>query len=86
MLSYSLAQKLWVLYLNLIGWFKTITVQTFRPLIVIYRKVNFEYIDWECTSIYRPLSYPFRYLKITMVPKVLIRKLKNFLVPIWNLY
>ncbi len=42
-----------------IGWFIRLSVQTFRPLIVIYRWGNFVYRHWECTSIYRPLSYPF---------------------------
>ena len=34
------------------------SLQTF--LIVIYRRRNFVYHHWRCTSIYRPLSYPFR--------------------------
>ena len=37
----------------------------FQPLILIYRKDNFMYHHWDCTSIYWPLSYPFRSLQIT---------------------
>ena len=43
------------LQLNLVGGL------TF-PLSVIYRKGNFVYHHKGCTSIYRPLSYPFRFL------------------------
>ena len=60
--SYSLAGQRWKLLLNLIGWFIKLSVQTFQPLIVIYRKGNFVYRDWGCTSICRSLSYPFRLL------------------------
>ena len=41
----------------LIGWFMKLSVQTFQPLISIYRRVNFVYHHW--ASIYQPLSYPF---------------------------
>ena len=36
--------------------------QTFQPLIVIYITGHFVYHHWNCSSIYRPLSYPFRSL------------------------
>ena len=39
---------------------KWLRVQTFQLLIVIYRRSNLVYYYWGCTSIYRPLSYPFR--------------------------
>ena len=35
----------------------SLSFQTFQPLIVIYRRVNFVHHLFECTSIYRPLSY-----------------------------
>ena len=34
----------------------------FQTLKVICRRGNFVNYHWECTSIYRPLSCPFRYL------------------------
>ena len=36
-----------------LGTFK-LNVQTFQPLIVINRRVNFVYNHWECTLIYWP--------------------------------
>ena len=36
--------------------------RTFQPLTVICRRGNFVYNHRGCTSIYRPLSYPFRSL------------------------
>ena len=48
--------------LNLICWLTKLSVQTFKPLIVNYRRSNFVYNYWKCTSIYLPLSYPFRSL------------------------
>ena len=47
----------------LIGWFIRLSVLTFHPTILIYRRINFVYHQWVCTSIYQPLSYPFRSLK-----------------------
>ena len=44
-------------YCILIGWFIRFGVQTFQPLIVIYRRGKFVYHHWECKSFYRPLSY-----------------------------
>ena len=35
------------------------TVQSFQSIVIIYRKSNFVYFHSRCTSIYRPLSYPF---------------------------
>ena len=46
-------------YWVLIGWFIKFSVQTFQPIILIYRRGNFKYHKG-CTLIYRPLSYPFR--------------------------
>ena len=46
----------------LIGWFIKLSVLTFQPLIEIYRRGNFVYHHSGYTSIYRPLSYPFRSL------------------------
>ena len=46
----------------MIGSFIELSVQTFQPLIVIYRSGYLVYNHWGCTVIYRPLSYPFRSL------------------------
>ncbi len=43
--------------------FITSSVQTLQPLILIYRRGNFVYQYWVITLIYRPLSYPYRYLR-----------------------
>ena len=64
-------------YRILISRFIQLSVQTFQPLIVIYKRSNFVYHHWGCTPIYRPLSYPFRSLgqwafHYILVPKVLI--------------
>ena len=48
----------------LIHWFSKLSVQTFKPLIIIYRRCNFVYHYWGCTSIYWQLSYLFRSLQI----------------------
>ena len=58
-ISYLMAYQPWGLLLNLIGWFIKLSFRAFQPLIVIYRRSNFVYQNWWCTSIYRPLSYPF---------------------------
>ena len=42
--------------------FIKLNVQTFQPLILINRRGNFVYTHWGCTSIYRPLSFPYRSL------------------------
>ena len=47
----------------LIGWLIKLSVKTLQPLIVIYRSNHFVYNHWGCTSINRPLSYPFRFLQ-----------------------
>ena len=49
----------------LIGWFIKLKVKTFQPLIIIYKMGNFVYYHLGCTSIYRPVSYPLRYLIIS---------------------
>ena len=59
-ISYSLAEQRSGLKLNLIGWFINLSVQTFQPPNVIYRRGNFMYLHWGYTSICRLLSYPFR--------------------------
>ena len=41
--SYSLAQQLWGLLMNLIGWFIKLSVQTLQQLIVIYIRGIFVY-------------------------------------------
>ena len=46
----------------LIGWFINLSVQRFQPLWTFYRSRSFVYYLRRCTSIYRPLSYPFRSL------------------------
>ena len=52
----KLAYQLWGLwFVGLLSWMT-------KPLIVIYRRVNFVFHNWECTLIYRPLSFPFRSL------------------------
>ncbi len=59
---YSLTWQLWELWWILIGWFIKLSLQTSQQIIVIYRRDNFVYHHSECTSIYRPLCYPFRSL------------------------
>ena len=55
-------------YWILVDWFINFSVQTFQPLIVIYIRGNFMYHHWKCKSIYRPLSYPFRFLNNSPPP------------------
>ena len=50
---------LFVGFTFLIGQFIKFSVQTFQLLIFNYRGYNFV-SHWGCTSIYRPLSHPFR--------------------------
>ena len=61
--SYSLVLRLWIL----IGWFK-ISVQAFQQMILIFINGNFVFHHWECTMIYRPLSYPLRSLMCQSEP------------------
>ncbi len=49
----------------LICYFVKLSVHAFHPLLVIYRRGNFVYHHQGCTSIYRPLSYPFRSLNFS---------------------
>ena len=42
--------------------FQNSSVQTLQPIVIVCRRGNFVYQNARCTSIYRPLSYPFRYL------------------------
>ena len=56
----------WDLYWIFICLFIKLSVQTFQPLIVIYRRENFVYHHWVCTLISLPLSYPFRSLVIEL--------------------
>ena len=59
--------------------------KSFQPLIVIYRRGNFVYHHWVCTSIYRSLSFPFRsvflmlFVKFFFITFVLLA-----LLEIWN--
>ena len=63
----------------LIGCFIKLSVQTFQPLILIYRSGNFVYYYWGCISIYRPLNYPLRSLSCYLfsfelfLPKALLQ-------------
>ena len=57
-----LAQHFFDFYWILFGWFINLNVEMFQPLIVIYRRDDFVYNHWKCTTIYRPLSYAYRCL------------------------
>ena len=49
--------------------FDWLSVQTFQLLILICRSGNFVYHHWGSTSIYQPLSYPFKSLLfLTIIP------------------
>ena len=61
--SYLLGQQLRYFYWILIGLFIKLNVQSFEPIIVIYRRDNYINNHWGCTSMYQPLAYPFRSLK-----------------------
>ena len=52
-----------------------LVVKTFQ--IVIYRRDNFVYHLWGCTSINRPMSYPFRYLLIKRMSNLLVEYVKR---------
>ena len=58
--SYNIPMEPWRLLL-IFNWLVHLG-QTFKTLIVILKSGNFVYHHWECTSIYRPLSYLFRFL------------------------
>ena len=45
-------------YWIVIGWFIKLSVNTFQPIIVIFRKDSIVYHHWGCKSTYWPLSYP----------------------------
>ena len=47
----------------------SLSVQTFQPLIVIYRRGKLLKKRWGCRLIYRPFSYPFRSLGLTSLQK-----------------
>ena len=54
-------------WLNIFGtfiefWFIKLRDQTFQPLFLIYRRGNFVFHNWGCTSMYWPMSYLFRSL------------------------
>ena len=57
-------------YWILIGWFIKLSGQMFWTLILIYRRGNFVYYHWGWTSIYRPLSYPFRSQALKIISHV----------------
>ena len=50
----------------MIGLLIKLSFQTYQPLILIYRRGNFVSHLWGFTSIYQPLSYPFRFLIVTI--------------------
>ena len=54
---YLLAYQYGDFYLISICQFIKLSVQTFQPLIVIYRRGNFVFLHWGHTSIYQPLSW-----------------------------
>ena len=69
----------WDLYWFLIGLFFK-----FQPLIVNYRRFNFVDHHCGCTSIYCPLSYPFRTLKYMCKHlKYITQVYQNY---IWNVF
>ena len=47
--------------------FFKLSVQMFQPLFKIYSRGNFVYNHWECSSLNLPLSYPCRFLKISII-------------------
>ena len=61
---YLFVQQLWELLLCLIGLSIKLIFKTFKSIIVIYRRGNFMYHYWGCTSIYQSSSYPFKSLFI----------------------
>ena len=64
--KYILLMLAWQLWGPLLNFIIKLSVQTFQPLTVIYRRGNFIYHHWGCASIYRPLSYTFRSLILNM--------------------
>ena len=48
----------------LIDQLQTGSVQTFQPIILIYKRGNFDFHHWGCISIYSTMSYPQRSLVI----------------------
>ena len=65
MISYLLPKEAWGILLNFDRLVK-LSVLTFQLIIIIYKRSNFWYHHWRCTSNYRPLSYPFR--SLLMIP------------------
>ena len=61
-----------IIIIFLIGWSIKLSVQTFQPLTVIYRRENLACNHWGCTSIYLPFSYPFRSLDISSYFSVMV--------------
>ena len=72
---YTSPQKLWGLLWILIGWFIKLSFQTFKLLILIYRRGSFVY-HWGCTF----MSYSLMHSKI-LIPKSkfykILRELKK---------
>ena len=58
-------------FLNLIGLFIKLSVQSFQPPILIYRRGNFVYHHWGLKSIYRLLSYHFDLYYFWFILKVM---------------
>ena len=86
--TYLLTQQIWGLFFILNGRFVKISVQTFQFLIVIYKRGNFVNHYVGCTSIYRPLSYPFRSLWVYTLQSSRIKDYvyKNFIQQTLNLF
>ena len=59
--------QLWGFLLNFDWLVSQLSVLTFQPLIIIYRRGNFMFYLWGCISFYRSLSYPFR--SLISIPK-----------------
>ena len=70
---------------TLIGWLNKLSVKTFQPLIVIYIMGNFVYRHWGGTSIYWPLSYPFRPLGMDVLMYILHSMHFDLRTRVWNI-
>ena len=64
MVSYSLAETLWVCFFNLDWMVQASRVQTWKLRILIHIRGCLVYHYWVCTLIYCQLSYPLRSLDV----------------------
>ena len=62
----------------MISCFIKLSVRTFQPLILIQRRGNFVYNNWGCTSMYQPISYPFR-----SMPRIPYFRLSTYMSGKW---